>query len=185
MFFGRTAAELATDPTLTDEVAETLRRWADHARARGIAAVLEAAYVAGMAERVLAWRGGERHLTDVEHLTQLLHEVAHRDGLGLPALLQWLRTQREERAGAAERNRRLDSDAAAVQIMTVWVSKGLQYPLVYLPFAFNRNVRMGEAVLYHEPDGTRCLDIGGSGEAGLRSRSPPRAARRWPATTSG
>jgi exodeoxyribonuclease V beta subunit len=167
MFFGRTAAELALEPdVLTDTVAETLRRWADHARARGIAAVLEAAYVAGMAERVLAWRGGERHLTDVEHLTQLLHEVAHREGLGLPALLQWLRAQREERGGAGERNRRLDSDAAAVQIMTVWVSKGLQYPLVYLPFAFNRNVRMGEAVLYHEPDGTRCLDIGGSGGPG-------------------
>jgi exodeoxyribonuclease V beta subunit len=166
MFFGRSATDLATDPELTDEVAETLRRWADHARARGIAAVLEAAYVAGMAARVLACHGGERHLTDVEHLTQLLHEVAHRDGLGLPALLQWLRTQREERAGAAERNRRLDSDAAAVQIMTVWVSKGLQYPLVYLPFAFNRNVRMGEAVLYHEPDGTRCLDIGGAGGPG-------------------
>ncbi|HET6939881.1 MAG TPA: UvrD-helicase domain-containing protein, partial [Nocardioides sp.] len=99
MFFGRTAAELATDPELTDDVSETLRRWADHARARGIAAVLEAAYVAGMAERVLAWRGGERHLTDVEHLTQLLHEAAHREGLGLPALLQWLRTQRQERAG--------------------------------------------------------------------------------------
>ncbi len=166
MFFGRTAAELATDLDLTDDVAETLRRWADHARARGIAAVLEAAYVGGMAERVLGVRSGERHLTDMEHLTQLLHEVAHRDGMGLPALLQWLRTQREERAGAAERNRRLDSDAAAVQIMTVWVSKGLQYPLVYLPFAFNRNVRMGEAVLYHEPDGTRCLDIGGSGGPG-------------------
>ena len=45
---------------LTDDVAETMRRWADHARARGLAAVLEAAYVAGMAERVLAWRGGER-----------------------------------------------------------------------------------------------------------------------------
>ncbi len=166
MFLGRSAAELATDPDLTDDVSDTLRRWADHARARGIAAVLEAAYVAGMAERVLAWRGGERHLTDVEHLTQLLHEAAHRDGLGLPALLQWLRTQRQERAGASERNRRLDSDAAAVQIMTVWVSKGLQYPLVYLPFAFNRNVRMGEAVLYHEADGTRCLDIGGSSGPG-------------------
>ena len=34
----------------------------------------------------------------------------------------------------------LDSNAAAVQIMTVWVSKGLQYPVVYLPYAFSRNV---------------------------------------------
>ncbi len=167
MFFGRSAAELATDPDLTDEVAETLRRWADHARARGIAAVLEAAYVAGMAERVLAWQGGERLLTDVEHLTQLLHDVAHRDGLGLPALLQWLRAQREDRAGAPERNRRLDNDARAVQIMTVFVSKGLQYPVVYLPFAFTRYIPPSDTTLFHDEDGARCLDIGGRGAEGF------------------
>ncbi len=167
MFFGRTAAQLATDPDLTDEVSELLRRWADHARARGIAAVLEAAYVAGMAERVLAWQGGERLLTDVEHLTQLLHEVAHRDGLGLPAVLQWLRAQREDRAGAPERNRRLDNDARAVQIMTVFVSKGLQYPVVYLPFAFTRYLPQSDTTLFHDEDGARCLDIGGRGTPGF------------------
>ena len=184
MFFGRTAAELATEPDLTDEVAETLRRWADHARARGIAAVLEAAYVAGMAAAGarLARRRAAPHRP--AHLGQLLHEVAHRERHGLPALLQWLRKQREERAGASERTRRLDSDAAAVQIMTVQVSKGLQYPLVYLPFAFNRNVRIGEAVLFHEPDGTRCLDVGGSGSRATQ-QWPRRAGPRWPATTSG
>jgi exodeoxyribonuclease V beta subunit len=180
-FFGHTVAELADDrpagslsgsgagETLTDAVADTLRRWADHARARGVAAVLEAAYVAGMAERVLGCQGGERLLTDVEHLTQLLHDVAHREGLGLPALLQWLRTQREERAGATERNRRLDSDAEAVQIMTVFVSKGLQYPVVYLPFAFNRFVRPRETVLFHDETGARCLDIGGRQQPGRRA----------------
>ena len=168
MFFGHTAAELARESgeALTDRVADTLRRWADHVRARGIAAVLEAAYVAGMAERVLAWQGGERQLTDVEHLTQLLHDTAHREGLGLPALLQWLRTQREERAGAPERNRRLDSDAEAVQIMTVFVSKGLQYPVVYLPFAFNRYIRPRDTILFHDESGARCLDIGGRQQPG-------------------
>jgi len=75
-------------------------------------------------------------------------------------LRDWLRTQREERGGAVERSRRLDSDAAAVQIMTVWVSKGLQFPVVYLPFAFNRNIQSRDVVLYHEGD-TRCLHIGG------------------------
>ncbi len=166
-FFGRSAAELATDPDLTDEVSETLRRWADHARARGIAAVLEAAYVSGMAERVLAWQAGERVLTDIEHLTQLLHEVAHRDGLGLPAVLQWLRGQRDDRAGAPERNRRLDNDARAVQIMTVFVSKGLQYPVVYLPFAFTRYLPPSDTTLFHDDDGARCLDIGGRGAPGF------------------
>lgn len=44
--------------------------------------------------------------------------------------------------------------------MTVWVSKGLQYPVVYLPFAFNRNIQERELVLFHDR-GTRCLHIGG------------------------
>lgn len=160
-FFGETAASLAAGgDRLTDRVAETLRSWADHARERGVAAVHEAAMAAGMGPRVLAWRGGEREMTDLAHVGQVLHETAHREGYGLPALLDWLRTQCRDRQGAAERNRRLDSDSAAVQIMTVWVSKGLQYPLVYLPFSFNRHLPQREVVLHHRGD-ERCLDIGG------------------------
>ncbi|HEY5843248.1 MAG TPA: UvrD-helicase domain-containing protein, partial [Mycobacterium sp.] len=165
MFFGETAESLAAGgEALTDRVANTLREWADHARERGIAAVFEAARLAGMARRVLQTHGGERHMTDLAHLTQLLHETAHREHYTLPALRDWLRTQCTERAASAgregERNRRLDSDATAVQIMTVWVSKGLQYPVVYLPYAFNNNVQSREMVLFHE-DTTRCLHIGG------------------------
>jgi exodeoxyribonuclease V beta subunit len=162
MFFGETAASLAAGGDgLTDRLAETMREWAGHARERGVAAIFEAAQLGGMGDRVLSWEGGERHMTDLAHMTQLLQEAAHRERYNLPALRDWLRTQREERGGAAtERNRRLDSDAAAVQIMTVWVSKGLQFPVVYLPFAFNRNVQERDMVLFHDGD-TRCLYIGG------------------------
>ncbi len=161
MFFGETAETLAAEgDTLTDRIADTLREWADHARERGVAAVFEAAQLKGMGTRVLSWIDGERHMTDVAHLTQVLHDTAHREHFNLPALRDWLRTQREERSGATERNRRLDSDAAAVQIMTVWVSKGLQYPVVYLPFAFNRNIQSRDVVLFHD-GATRCLHIGG------------------------
>lgn len=45
--------------------------------------------------------------------------------------------------------------------MTVFVSKGLQYPIVYLPFAFNRNTQDSDVVLFHDEDGTRCLHVGG------------------------
>jgi exodeoxyribonuclease V beta subunit len=160
-FFGETAASLAAGgDALTDRVSQTLREWADHARERGLAAVVEAAQVAGMSDRVLAHQGGERHLTDLTHLGQLLNETSHRERWGLPALLEWLRDNVSERRGASERNRRLDSDAKAVQIMTVWVSKGLQYPVVYLPFAFNRYVPEPSHVLYHDGP-RRCLDIGG------------------------
>jgi exodeoxyribonuclease V beta subunit len=169
MFFGCTAMDLAEGgDTLTDRVAETLREWSDHARERGVAAVYEAAQLAGMGRRVLAAQGGERHMTDLAHLTQMLHDIAHRQRYGLPALRDWLRTQRSERAGADERNRRLDSDAAAVQIMTVWVSKGLQYPVVYLPYAFNRNVQSRDLVLFHDGT-TRCLHIGGEQSADYKT----------------
>jgi exodeoxyribonuclease V beta subunit len=170
MFFGETAQTLAAGgDALTDRVGETLRQWADFVRERGLAAVFEAAQLAGIGRRVLSWQGGERHMTDLAHVCQLLHDTAHRERLGLPALLDWLRRACDERSEAAERVRRLDSDAAAVQIMTVWVSKGLQYPIVYLPFAFNRNVKTREQVLFHDDAGMRCLHIGGSGSAELAS----------------
>jgi exodeoxyribonuclease V beta subunit len=161
MFFGQTAEDLgAGGDALTDRVAETLREWAGNARERGVAAIFEAAQLSGMSNRVLSWQGGERHMTDLAHVTQLLQETAHRERYTLPALRDWLRGQREERGGATERNRRIDSDAAAVQIMTVWVSKGLQYPVVYLPFAFSRNIQERDLVLFHD-EGVRCLHIGG------------------------
>lgn len=169
MFFGHTADDLAAQgDSLTDRVTDTVRQWADHARERGVAAVLEAAQLAGMARRVLGWHDGERHMTDMAHLTQLLHDTAHSEHFSLPALRDWLRTQRMERGGTVERNRRLDSDAAAVQIMTVWVSKGLQYPVVYLPFAFNRNVQQRDTVLFHT-EGQRCLHIGGENSTDHRA----------------
>ncbi|HTM86127.1 MAG TPA: UvrD-helicase domain-containing protein, partial [Mycobacterium sp.] len=176
MFFGETAQSLAAGgDELTDRVADILRTWAGHARERGVAAIFEAAQLAGMGRRVLSWQGGERLMTDLAHLTQLLGDTAHRKGFGLPALRDWLRTQRSEGGGEAERNRRLDSDAAAVQIMTVWVSKGLQYPIVYLPFAFNRYVPDQELVLFHD-DGARCLHIGGVDPAVARAGRAEAAA---------
>ncbi|WP_375481578.1 exodeoxyribonuclease V subunit beta [uncultured Mycobacterium sp.] len=162
MFFGKTAETLAAEgDALTDRVADTLREWANHARQRGVAAVFEAAQLAGMGRRVLNQLGGERHMTDLAHIAQLLHETAHRERYSLPALRDWLRRQCDTRTRISEHNRRLDSDAAAVQIMTVFVAKGLQFPIVYLPFAFNRYVRADDILLYHDEDDTRCLYIGG------------------------
>ena len=181
MFFGETAETLVAggDP-LTDRVADTLREWAAHARERGVAAVYEAAQLRGMGDRVLSWEDGERQMTDLAHVTQLLQDVAHRERLGLPGLRDWLRKQREERSGATERNRRLDSDATAVQVMTVYAAKGLQFPVVYLPFAFNRNVQDYDLVVFHD-DGVRCLYIGGQERSRCRRRQaagPPRGRQR-------
>ncbi|BBX48060.1 exodeoxyribonuclease V subunit beta [Mycobacterium cookii] len=167
VFFGETAETLvAGGDALTDRLAETLRAWAAHARERGVAAVYEAAQLRGMGARVLSWVDGARRMTDLAHVTELLQEVAHQEQLGLPGLRDWLRKQREERSGATERNRRLDSDATAVQVITVYGAKGLQFPVVYLPFAFNRNVQDYDTVVFHDED-VRCLYIGGKNGPGV------------------
>lgn len=162
-FLGRTAADLdAGGEDLTARDADTLRGWALLLRHRGVAALLEAAEERGLSGRVLAQTEGERLLTDVRHLGQLLHEVSVNRSLGLSALLTWFRDERR-RTGTAERPRRLDSDAAAVQILTVHGSKGLQYPVVYLPFAYDNYSRKVELALYHDQHGVRTLDVAGSG----------------------
>ncbi|MEN8704629.1 MAG: UvrD-helicase domain-containing protein [Nocardioides marinisabuli] len=186
-FLGRTAAELAGDPgpggrtpdDVTDDVADVLRRWADLAARRGVAAVMEAASAGGLPARVLREVGGERRLTDLRHIGEALHETAQREHLGLVSLLAWLREQvAEGRAGrGAERTRRLDSDAAAVQLVTIHASKGLQYPVVYLPALADRFVPKPVRPLFHDDDGERCLDVGGPRDAGADGWGD--SVRRW------
>ncbi|WP_202879222.1 UvrD-helicase domain-containing protein [Nocardioides cynanchi] len=163
-FLGHTLADLdAGGEPLTDRLSDRLRGWGLLLRGRGVAALFEAAEEQGLTARVLGRVGGERLLTDLRHVAQTLHETAVRDSLGLTGVLEWLRTERE--AGAQERVRRLDSDAAAVQITTVHQSKGLQYPVVHLPFVAMKYVRTVEVARYHDEAGNRMLDVAGGGPA--------------------
>ncbi len=161
-FLGHTLSELDRGgETLTDELADRLRGWVLLLRGRGVAALFEATEERGLTARVLGTVGGERLLTDLRHVAQTLHETARRDSLGLTGLLEWLRSEREN--ASQERVRRLDSDAAAVQVTTVHQSKGLQYPVVHLPFASMTYVWPVDVARYHEADGTRMLDVAGGG----------------------
>lgn len=159
-FVGCTAAELdAGGDRLTDEVGERVRRWLDLARSRGIAAVHEAVVAEGLGRRVLSQPDGERLLTDLHHVGQVLHDQAHHQHLGVPGLLEWLRQERTRTR--SERSRRLDTDAQAVQLTTMHSSKGLQFPVVMLPLAFNRWRPRDPELLFHDDDGRRCRDVGG------------------------
>ena len=176
-FFGHTARELdESGDLLTDDVADTLRSWAEVLALRGIAAVMEAANARGLPSRVLSLVGGERRLTDLRHIGQVLHEVGTTEGLRVVALLTWLRGQiAEGRAGrGAERTRRLDSDAAAVQLVTIHASKGLEYPVVYLPSLGDRNVPKPSTPLFHDSQGRRCRAVGGQTAGAWQDHS-----RRW------
>src|SRR4029079_17966500 len=124
----------------------------------------------------LAEVGGDRRLTDLRHIGEALHEVMLTERHGLVSLLTWLRDQVSEgRAGrGTERTRRLDSDAAAVQLVTIHASKGLQYPVVYLPSLADRNVPKPSTPLFHDDEGQRCRAVGGT-----TSGAWPDHCRRW------
>jgi len=171
-FIGETPQSLdAGGDALADRVGERVRSWLDLFRTRGVAAVHEAATAAGLPGRVLSRPDGERLMTDLDHLGQLLHETARRQRLGLPALLEWLRAERREAFASTERTRRLDTDAAAVQILTIHGSKGLQYPVVYLPHFFDCYAPEPSELLYHDATGARRLDLAGSPDAARRARA--------------
>jgi exodeoxyribonuclease V beta subunit len=80
---------------------------------------------------------GERILTDLLHLAELLQEASSLLD-GEHALIRYLAEQcrdADRGAGGDAKQIRLESDADLVQVVTVHKSKGLEYPLVFLPFA--------------------------------------------------
>jgi exodeoxyribonuclease V beta subunit len=168
-FLGWDARRLAdADDDARDRLGERLRAWAHVLAERGVAALLEAATAAGLTERLLGSPDGERLLTDVRHIGQALHEAAVRQQLGAAALTEWLRARIAEADEdyTEERSRRLETDAEAVQVVTVHAAKGLEFPVVHVPFAWDRFTPKNPAILqYHEGD-DRLLHVGGVGSPG-------------------
>ncbi|MBP2368943.1 UvrD-helicase domain-containing protein [Pseudonocardia parietis] len=170
-FVGHTVADLCGPDAdrLVDQLGADLRAWHQVLADRGVAALQEAVFVRyAPAQRLLARPDGERDLTDLRHVGQVLHSAALERHLGPTALTEWLRHRIGEAARdtSAERSRRLESDADAVQIVTVHRSKGLEFPVVYLPFAWDRWVNdTPDPLLYHDAAGgapRRLLDVGGA-----------------------
>ncbi|ODS63780.1 MAG: hypothetical protein ABS41_04715 [Arenimonas sp. SCN 70-307] len=128
-------AALAAGEDAGDAIGERLQPLRALWRREGVLAVVLALAEAA-APRLLAHAGGERDLTDLRHLGELLQQQAEA-GLGPHALLAWLAEQRLDEDGEApdseERQLRIESDARRVQLMTLHRAKGLEFPVVFLP----------------------------------------------------
>lgn len=103
-----------------------------------LAMVRRALHGFGLPARWLVSDDGERRLTNVLHLAELL-QVASAQLEGEQALIRWMAQQIEDtvsgHGGDDAQVLRLESDSDLVKVVTVYKSKGLEYPVVFLPFA--------------------------------------------------
>lgn len=161
---GRSAADLAActeDAQAWDAEREAAERyhqlWQQQGFMRAFRAWLDEQKVA---QRLLALVDGERRLTNLLHLAELLQtESLQRPGL--EQLLTWFNAQRSAEAHGEDALLRLESDAERVQIVTIHTSKGLEYPLVFCPYLWDGALlRQHEDISCHADDGTPLLDLG-------------------------
>ncbi|MCM6668550.1 exodeoxyribonuclease V subunit beta [Klebsiella pneumoniae] len=176
--FGLTALDIENlnqDEQAWDALVEEFSEYRQIWRQRGVMPMLRALMTARhIAENLLATRGGERRLTDILHISELLQEVASQLE-SEHALVRWLAQHiAEPDSNAASQQMRLESDKHLVQIVTIHKSKGLEYPLVWLPFI--ARFRKQDQAFYHDRETfAAVLDLG-QDEASLELAEAERLA---------
>jgi exodeoxyribonuclease V beta subunit len=116
---------------------DRLASWAETLAASGVVDLVRRVWSeTGVAARVLARPDGDRDVTDLGHIGELLQGGTSGPAsvAGLLALLDAeMPVDADAEAEADVAARRIESEDDAVQIMTVWVSKGLEFPVVCCP----------------------------------------------------
>ena len=152
---------LEDDVVAFRKISETFRQWHEDWQARGIQFVVDA-LIDHMAPRYLRTVGGERAITDLRHLGELLQE--HGETVtGSEELLVWFAAQTSQDAAdedAAEAAQlRIESDDARVRVMTFHASKGLEFPIVFLPLMWAHGEHPSKGLPVINQEGSRVVEI--------------------------
>ena len=151
---------------------QTWADWNDYAREwrgiwarHGIASLLRHLLFAdrpACATNLLAYPDGPRRLTNFLHLTDLLHDAETRDRLSRRGLMDWFaHFKAQPERGGETAQLRLESDENLVKIVTVHRAKGLEFPVVFCPFAwFGHRPNTETTAEYYDADAnTPVLDV--------------------------
>ena len=150
------------DPDQWEALLTQCHQWHQRWQQHGVLPMLyHWMHEARIAQRLLSQPDGQRRLSHVLHLGELLQHASM--GLqGTQALVRWLHTRIDEQrqgmahTSAQEQTTRLETDAQCVQVITYHKSKGLEYPLVFLPFMGSFSYKQDDE---DEPDATVEEDV--------------------------
>ncbi|WP_174891010.1 exodeoxyribonuclease V subunit beta [Candidatus Hamiltonella defensa] len=149
---------LQSDGQAWDALVDEFHDYRQHWQKKGVLPMLrKLIFQRRLAENLLKTQEGERRLTDLLHLSELLQQISEELD-SEQALVRWLAQKITEfNAESEDQKLRLETDCDLIQIVTVHQSKGLQYSLVWLPFIgyFQHqphDERAQKEVFYHEPE---------------------------------
>ncbi|WLD59282.1 exodeoxyribonuclease V subunit beta [Salinispirillum sp. LH 10-3-1] len=107
----------------------------------------------------------ERAMTNMLHLLELLQQASQQESEPWQ-LLEWLRLQQRSNLSRQEVELRLESDANLIRIITQHSSKGLEYPIVFVPFAtYGASNRATNVMAYHDRNGDMVWRLGAGDDA--------------------
>jgi exodeoxyribonuclease V beta subunit len=153
---GEHLAELRDDEQAWEERVATFQEYHRLWREAGFARMLRTLISQEQVDRrLLGFQDGERRLTNLLHLAELLQVAADRQRTGMTGLLKWLAERRQTHAVEDEEAQlRLESDEHLVKIVTIHKSKGLEYPIVFCPFLWSGRLwsLKDSTLAFHHPD---------------------------------
>ncbi|HWL54513.1 MAG TPA: exodeoxyribonuclease V subunit beta [Chthoniobacteraceae bacterium] len=164
-FFGYDTAAFAAleeDEALLERWFESFSAWHELWLEHGFIAMFRRALVdENIRQRLISMPDGERQVTDLLHLAELLHQQETEEKLAPEALCNWLHRQRHEGGNASDAAQlRLESDAEALTIVTIHKSKGLEYPVVFCPFLWiPDDSPYHDTIFFHGADGVMTHDL--------------------------
>jgi exodeoxyribonuclease V beta subunit len=120
--------------------------------------------------QLLCVSGGERQVTNILHLAELIQGATLESRLGPQGLIYWINAMRHDAMVRADMfgddsEQRLESDSEAVRLVTIHGAKGLEYPVVFCPFLWDAGWREGDEgdwAVFHQPADafSLALDLG-------------------------